>query len=279
MAPRPTRILVRGVNDIASAVALRLYQRGYALIVHSEPEPITHRRGMAFADAVMDQVARLDGVTATRIDDVAGLEAVLDARATIAVTVADHADVLSATRPAVLVDARMRKREIPEVQRELAPLTIGLGPNFVAGITTHLVVETSWEDLGRLIADGPSLPLRGEPRAIAGHARDRFVYAPSSGTFRTTHGIGDRIRAGEPVAEIDATPIAAPLTGVLRGIVRDGVAVTRGTKIIEIDPRGNASLVQGVGERPDRIAEAVVDAISSRVPVIAVAPDGSGGCR
>ena len=55
-------------------------------------------------------------------------------------------DVLAAVLPDVLVDARMRKRAQPETQRGLAPLTIGLGPNFVAGQTTDLAVETQWGD-------------------------------------------------------------------------------------------------------------------------------------
>ena len=50
---------------------------------------------------------------------------------------------LAAIRPDVLIDARMRKREIPERQAGLAPLTIGLGPNFLAGLSTDLVVETA----------------------------------------------------------------------------------------------------------------------------------------
>ncbi|BCU06426.1 hypothetical protein [Allochromatium tepidum] len=60
--------------------------------------------------------------------------------------------VLVRLRPAILVDARMRKRQVPEDQRHPAPLTIGLGPGFIAGGQVHLAVETAWgEDLGRLI--------------------------------------------------------------------------------------------------------------------------------
>jgi hypothetical protein len=50
------------------------------------------------------------------------------------------------------------------------------GPNFEAGVTTDVVVETSWEQLGRVLTDGLALPLRGEPRTIGGHGRDRYVY-------------------------------------------------------------------------------------------------------
>ena len=41
----------------------------------------------------------------------------------------------------------------------LAPLTIGLGPNFVAGETIDIVVETSWEQLGHVVTRGSALPL------------------------------------------------------------------------------------------------------------------------
>jgi hypothetical protein len=67
------------------------------------------------------------------------------------------------------------------------------------------------------------------PRAIAGHARDRYVYAL--------------------------------LDGVLRDLTHDDVPVTVGTKVIEVDPRGRVGEVGGIAERPRRIAEAVLSAI------------------
>jgi xanthine dehydrogenase accessory factor len=80
--------------------------------------------------------------------------------------------------------------------------------------------------------------------------------------------IGDRAKAGETVAQIESTIIAAPLDGVLRGLVRDGVAVLSRTEVIEIDLRGDSALVRGVGARPGRIADAVVAAVSSRIPAV-----------
>ena len=44
--------------------------------------------------------------------------------------------LLAALVPDVIVDGRVRKRHHPETQRELVPLTIGLGPNVIAGDTT-----------------------------------------------------------------------------------------------------------------------------------------------
>lgn len=173
----------------------------------------------------------------------------------------DNTAIVRLLKPSVLVDARMRKRAEPETQRHLAPLTIGLGPNFIAGATVHLVIETSWEAPGDVIEDGAARPLSGEPRAIAGHQRDRYVYAPTSGMFRTPYGIGDAVNQGTTIAWIGGAAIDAPLTGVLRGITRDGVPVDTGTKIVEVDPRGEAAMLTGLGERPMLISEGVRKAI------------------
>ena len=58
----------------------------------------------------------------------------------------------------------MRKHEPPEVQIGHADLTIGLGPSLVAGRDAHIVIETSWDNVGAVITEGASLPLAGEPR-------------------------------------------------------------------------------------------------------------------
>ena len=63
--PPMLKILVRGVNDAASAVAHRLSSAGHAVVMHDVPAPTTSRRGMAF-DAMFDGHADLAGVAATR---------------------------------------------------------------------------------------------------------------------------------------------------------------------------------------------------------------------
>jgi hypothetical protein len=104
-----------------------------------------------------------------------------------------------------------------------------------------------------------------EPREIAGHARDRYVYAPCDGVFRTKARIGDAVRKGEQIAEIGSMVWTAPLDGVLRGLSRDGVPVSVRTKVIEVDPRSREAEVRGIGERPRRIAAGVA-AGNSDVP-------------
>lgn len=257
------RVLVWGSGDVASAVALELLRHGDEVVLLEAPQPVTTRRGMAFTDAVFDGIAELEGVTALRVADHASVLAVLAARAALPLVVGSLPDVAAWEPWDVLVDARMRKRAQPEGLRGLAPLTIGLGPNFVAGGTVDLAIETAWgDDLGRVISEGATQPLRGEPRAIAGHARDRYLYAPVAGVFRALAAIGDRVHSGEPVAQIGAHELHAPLTGTVRGITRDGVAVAAGTKVVEIDPRLADAVTTGVGERPARIARGVREAIA-----------------
>ena len=255
------RILVRGSNDVASAVAHRLFREGYGVVLHDDPNPTVTRRKMAFADAIFDGETTLEGVTAKRADSV-NLRSELISPKFIPVVVGDVFRLLEKLRPQVLVDARMRKHKKPSRQFHLAPLTIGLGPNFFAGMNVHIAIETArGEHLGQVINHGKTLPLEGEPISLAGHARNRYVYAPLTGKFSTLFQVGDQVTVGQVIATINQTPLTAPISGVLRGITHDDVSVEQNTKVIEVDPRGELAQITGIGERPARIAEGVLTAI------------------
>lgn len=256
------RILIRGSNDVASAVAHRLFGGGYGVVIHDEPKPTVTRRKMAFVDAIFDGRTALDGIEAHFINRLYLLRGALVAHQFIPVIVKDPQELMRTLRPQILVDARMRKHMQPENQRGLAEFTIGLGPNFIAGETVDVAIETNWGDsLGQVIEHGATNPLQGEPREVDGHARDRYVYAPVGGTFHTSLQIGDHVLQGQEMAQIDTTLLLATIAGVLRGLTHDGVPVTPKTKVIEVDPRINSAQVSGIGERPARIAEGVFTAI------------------
>lgn len=259
--PRMARVLIRGSGDVGSAVAHLLLREGHAVVVHDVALPAAPRRGMAFADAIFDGACELDGIRARRAE----LDEVGEGRRdeVLVCVIEELGDVLAALLPDVLVDARMRKRAQPETQRGLAPLTIGLGPNFVAGETVDLAIETQWGgDLGAVVRHGATKALGGEPRSFAGHGRERFVYAPCGGVIRTRAAIAQRVAAGETVATIDGEELHAPLDGILRGLVHDGVPVQAGAKVLEVDPRADLTKVYGIGPRPRRIAEGVLEAMA-----------------
>ena len=49
--------------------------------------------------------------------------------------------------------------------------------------------------------------------------------------------IADVVEKDEIIAMVGDTPVYASLTGVLRGIIREGYQVPKGMKIADIDPR------------------------------------------
>lgn len=257
-----TSVCIRGIGDVGSAVAHRLFRDGHRVWINDEPSPAAPRRGMSFTDAAFSGSAALEGVIGTCYRDPALLAAAIEAREGIPIFLGDLFEVLRFLHPGVLIDARMRKHAHPESQVELASFTVGLGPNFEAGMTTTVVVETQWgDDLGKVLTSGRTKELAGEPRIYGGHARERFIYAPKSGTFRTDCSIADEVDAGQVVAFIDSDELQAPLAGILRGLVHDGVWVPAQAKVVEVDPRCDPAMVLGIGERPGRIADGVVEAM------------------
>ncbi len=259
-------VLVRGTGDVGSTVAHLLFRNGYRVVLHDVPRPAHTRRGMAFTDALFERKAELAGVLAKISHDIEGVGQMLACGHALPVTTAAIEAVVDAFTPAVMVDARMRKRVKPEPQRHLAGVTIGLGPNFAAGEQTDIAIETAWGDeLGRVIRSGTTQPLAGTPRTIAGHSSDRYVYAPDSGRFITRCEIGMKVGAGQSIATVDDTVLIAPLAGRLRGLTHSGVEVGQGTKVIEIDPRDADADIYGIGERPRIIAQGVLEALQACV--------------
>lgn len=262
--------LVKGAGDVGSAVAHTLWQAGLRVVIVDVPAPSIARRRMSFADALFDGEAVLEGTRAVRVEKATALSAALAQGRVIPVTAV--AAAVSVLQPDIVVDARMRKRERPEPQMHEAALTIGLGPGFRAGETVHAAIETNWgADLGRVLWDREPEAYTGQPRPILGFARERYLYAPHAGRFHTDREIGMRVEQGQPVACVDETALVAQIGGVIRGVTRDGVRVSPGAKVVDIDPRGDAPGIDGIGERPRRIAAGVLAAVrewqEQRAPV------------
>jgi xanthine dehydrogenase accessory factor len=218
---------------------------------------------MAFVDALFDGGAVLNGLRSKCARDLQDLHVMINCTKAIPLAKEDFVTTAEVVRPDVVIDARMRKRVMPETQRGLAPLSIGLGPNFTTGINADIVIETSWQDLGRVITEGSALALTGEPRPIEGVSRERNVYAPAAGILTTSRKIGDVVTAGDVVAQLGDLPILAPIAGCIRGLTRSGLRVRQNLKILEIDPRGDPAKCFGIWERPAAIAGGVLAAIRS----------------
>jgi xanthine dehydrogenase accessory factor len=257
-------VLIRGSGDVASAVAHRLFALGHTVLIHEVAAPTCIRRGMAFTDAVFDGKVGLQGVWAKHPHTREDLQYMLACGRAIPVFTGELAEAIEVLAPDAIIDARMKKCSLPERQIGMAPLTIGLGPNFCAGINVDLAVETAWgESLGSVLHVGETLPLEGEPRQIEGLGRERCVYAKVDGILHTSATIGDWVEAGQRIATINGCTVLAPVSGHVRGLCHDNVVVTAGSKIVEIDPRREDASLFGLGERPSRIADAVASVIGA----------------
>ncbi len=264
---RPAAIVV-GCGDVGSAVAHALHNAGCAVVLVDHADPPWTRRGMAYTDAWYVGTAGLVQIDACFCASVRSIPFVLDRRDMIAATTWSWQGVAAALHPVAIVDARVVKRQAPDSLKTndgAAPLTIGLGPGFVAGVHVDVAIETAWgDDLGAIVESGGTKPFEGEPRHVGGAGRERYVYATKAGRFESDRRIGDRVAAGEDIATLGGDAITAPLSGVLRGLSARGARIGAGQKIVEVDPRGEASLCFGLGERPRRIAAGVIEALLRR---------------
>ncbi len=271
-------VWIKGAGDIGSAVGHRLYRAGMGTILAELPVPVISRRRMAFGGALHDGEAVLEGLRGVRCANLGDALNCLKKPDSIPVLAWEDERADVSAQAQVVVDARMRKRSQPPLQMEEAPLVIGIGPGFEAGRQVHLGIESNWgEGLGRVIREGAAMAYTGEPRAVEGYARERYLYAPHAGTFRTEHDITDRVRAGDIAGWVDDTPLRVEISGILRGVVQNGVRVGERAKLVEVDPRGEASYCVGIAERPARIAEGVFAAIGERMPHLAAGCEDISG--
>lgn len=229
-------ILVRGGGDLATGTIHRLHRSGFQVLVLETDRPTAIRRSVSFCEAVYSGVARVEDVLCRRISDPSEAGAVW-AAGEIPLLVDPQGCSIAALRPRVVVDAILAKTNLG-TRRDMAPLTVALGPGFIAGEDVHAVIETMrGHDLGRILYEGGALPDTGVPGLIAGYADSRVIHAPDSGKIQNLAVIGDCVQCGELIAIIGDTGVPASISGVLRGIIRDGFEVKKGLKIADIDPR------------------------------------------
>ncbi len=238
---RDDLIVVRGGGDLATGTIHRLWSAGLRVLVLEAEHPAAIRRQVSLCEAVYEGETTVEGLRAVRVESLEAAEAVWAENA-VPVLVDPKGSCLKQARPAVLIDAIIAKKNLGTT-REMAPLTIALGPGFVAGRDVDVVVETKrGHKLGRIIREGAAAPNSGVPGIIGGYGAERVIHAPEAGVFRNRHAIADLVTAGETIAVIEmpdgnTVPVTTQIDGILRGLLRDGYPVTRGFKVADVDPR------------------------------------------
>jgi xanthine dehydrogenase accessory factor len=255
------RILIRGGGDLASGVALRLHHAGFRVVIAELPRPLAVRRLVSFSDAVYEGHVTVEDVTA-RLVTPDQIDATLEA-GLIPVLIDPDANQLPVTNFQIVVDARLIKSP-PQPLPAPIPLQIGLGPGFSAPRNCHAVIETRrGHTLGRVLWQGESAPDNGQPE---GDPR-RVLRASKDGILVTHAQIGDHLEEGQLVAEIQSkienrkSEVHSPFRGVLRGILRDGMDVTRGLNLGDVDARDDPELCRLVSDKALAIGGGVLEAI------------------
>jgi xanthine dehydrogenase accessory factor len=89
-----------------------------------------------------------------------------------------------------------------------------------------------------MIVSGSAEPDTGIPGEISGYTMERLLRTMKKGIFHPQRSIGERVNKGSVVAVVDDFPVMAKISGVVRGLLREGVEVKKGMKVGDIDPRG-----------------------------------------
>jgi xanthine dehydrogenase accessory factor len=251
-------IILRGGGDLASGVALRLYRCGFKIVIAELAQPLAVRRSVSFSESIYESKWIVEDVSAIKIDQINEIDRVWELNA-IPVIVDPDLEQVSKIDHHAVVDARLLKNPV-YYSLFTIPRIIGLGPGFTAGENCHAVIETKrGHSMGRVYWSGSAEADSGLPE---GDQR-RVIRAPRSGVVRSSAQIGDRLKAGDLIAEVDQTPITAPFDGMLRGLIRPGLIVSANIKIGDLDPRGDPNLCKLVSDKALAVGGGVLEALFS----------------
>ena len=296
-------IICRGAGDLATGIIHRLHRAGHRVIALETDYPAAIRRQVSFCEAVYDGSAAVEGVTARLVPaltdaetdtetysgindtpavhiasekwDSSAIEAVLEA-GEVPLLIDPKGESIALLKPDVVVDAIIAKKNLGTTIN-MAPLVLGVGPGFTAGQDVHLVIESMrGHNLARIITDGMAQPNTGVPGNIADFTSERVIHAPAAGYIHDVRKIGDIVQKGDEIARIypdkesydnalsEYVSVNATITGIIRGLIREGYYFREGFKIADIDPReSELTNCFTISDKARSIAGSVLEAVSA----------------
>lgn len=261
-------IIVRGGGDLATGSIYKLKKSGFPVLILETANPSAIRRNVAFCEAVYQGSQTVEDLTCYLANSPEQAEAFLR-EGRLAVLVDPQGGSIPRLKPLAVVDAILAKKNLG-TDRNMAPITVALGPGFEAGVDVDAVIETKrGHHLGRVLRTGSAAPNTGIPGIIGGYGRERVIHCPAKGILRNVKKITDIVSRGETIALVETengtVPVKATLDGILRGLIRDGYPVDVGFKMADIDPRaeelGNCFTIS---DKARCIAGGVLEAILQR---------------
>ena len=261
-------IIIRGGGDLATGTIYKLKKSGFPVLILETATPSAIRRNVAFCEAVYQGTQTVEDMTCHLAENLSQAEQFLQ-EGKLTVLIDPTGESISTLKPLAVVDAILAKKNLG-TNRNMAPVTVALGPGFVAGEDVDAVVETKrGHHLGRVLWQGTAAPNTGIPGIIGGYSKERVIHCPAKGIVRNVKKITDTVSKGEVIALVETetghVSVEATLDGILRGLIRDGYPVTVGFKMADIDPRaeelGNCFTIS---DKARCIAGGVLEAILQR---------------
>lgn len=253
-------IIVRGGGDLATGTIQKLARAGFRVLVLERPDPLCIRRTVSAAEAISLGAARVEDINFVRVEDLDQIGKAWS-QDEVPVLVDPLGTYIEKLRPLAVVDLSLAKKNLG-MTRDLAPITIGVGPGFTAGQDVDLVIESQrGHDLGRLIFQETAAPNTGLPGLVGGYDRERLLRAPATGKVKLLEDIGSPVKEGQVLAYIGDLALVAKINGLLRGMVRDGAQVEKGQKIGDIDPRGQGIDYKTISDKARTIGGGVLEGI------------------
>lgn len=232
--------IIRGAGDLATGIIYCLYKSGFKMLVLEIDKPSSIRRTVSFSECIynVNGEQMVEGVRAKKVESFKEINECW-LKKEIPVAIDPSGKWIEELKPDIVVDAIIAKKNLGTTIT-MAPITVGLGPGFIAGKDVGVVIETMrGHNLGRVIKVGEAEKNTGTPGDIAGVTSERVIYAKTSGKFKAIKKIGDFVKKGDCIGSIGNEMVKATIDGLLRGIIRDGYDVKKGLKIADIDPRLN----------------------------------------
>lgn len=265
-SPKGNLVIVKGGGDLATGIIHRLWRSGFPVISTEVDNPTMVRRTVSFAECLYSGRHDVEGVISAKAEGDTPEDLLTSARAmlsegTLPVIIDPEARIVPLAKPAALVDAIMAKRNIG-TRIDQAEVVIGVGPGFTAGVDSHAVIETArGHDVGRVITEGGAEPNTGVPGPIGGYTTERLLRSPAAGIFEPRALIGDMVEAGDTVATVGGEAVKVQIKGVLRGLLREGIEVTPGFKVGDVDPRAKPEHCDTISDKSRAIGGGVLEAI------------------
>ena len=176
-------IVVRGGGDIASGAIQKLYRSGFKVIVLETEKPSAIRRKVAFCEAIYENSIEIEGI---RAEYAANEEEVKNCweKDIVPVMIDSRGKIIEKFKPVAVVDGILAKKNFG-TKRDMAPITIALGPGFSAPEDVDIVIETMrGHNLGRLITEGTASANTGIPGIIAGIGKEWVIYSEFNGYIK-----------------------------------------------------------------------------------------------